>query len=172
MSVLLDNGPHPAQQRQVPGRCDELPANSADPNLWLHGPDAYPADSYAYDKFWNKGKYNLKIMKKNFCLFRINNIKKTKKNIILRKFRIIGYLWIFRIKISKLSKLLQVLIFSKFYASFENFEIFLFRKYQNFQKFDYFEILFRNIRKNSIFRKIRKKIYFFDFFIIFFKLFC
>ena len=33
MSVLLDNGPHPAQQRQVPGRCDELPANSADPNL-------------------------------------------------------------------------------------------------------------------------------------------
>ena len=55
-----------------------------------------------------------KLWKKNFCLFRINNIKKTKKNIILRKFRIIGYLWIFRIKISKLSKLL---------ASFEIFEI-------------------------------------------------
>ena len=28
-----DGGPHPAQQRQVPGRCDELPADSADPNL-------------------------------------------------------------------------------------------------------------------------------------------
>ena len=28
-----DGGPPPAQQRQVPGRCDELPGDSADPNL-------------------------------------------------------------------------------------------------------------------------------------------